>query len=78
MKNVFDLVLNKIEEFNTPCCIGLDPHISSIPQKIKQESLATFGNTRKAVANAIFQFNKLVVDATEDIVGISRTSQSPS
>ena len=70
MKNIFDLVLNKINEFNTPCCIGLDPDLNYIPTQIKKKSLEQYGNTTQGAANALFEFNKKIIEATEDIVGI--------
>ncbi len=70
MRNIFDDVLCKINEFRTPCCIGLDPDLKYIPDSLKGIALANHGNTRKGVASAFFEFNKAIIDATADIVGI--------
>ena len=70
MRNIFDLVLDKINEYSTPSCIGLDPDIRFIPRMIKDEAMSRYGDTRKGVAYAFLEFNKAIIDATEDIVGI--------
>ncbi|EDN67379.1 Orotidine 5'-phosphate decarboxylase subfamily 2 [Beggiatoa sp. PS] len=64
------LVIDKVNEFKNPTCVGLDPDISKIPNHIKQKNLDIYGNTRKAVGKCFVEFNKGIIDATKDVVGI--------
>ncbi|MDE5599990.1 MAG: orotidine-5'-phosphate decarboxylase, partial [Oscillospiraceae bacterium] len=63
-----DKLIDKIKEKNNPTVVGLDPKLSYIPDFIKQTSLAKFQNAFEAAANAIFSFNKSIIDAIYDIV----------
>ena len=38
MKNFADRLLDEIERFQNPSCIGLDPRIEDIPDFIKKEN----------------------------------------
>ena len=68
IKNFADKLLEEIERFENPSCIGLDPRIGSIPDFIKKENKRKYKNIKKAYANSLFNFNKMIVDATFDIV----------
>ncbi len=70
LKNFADRLLDKIDEVQNPSCIGLDPRIADIPSSIKREALEKFDNTFEAVSHAIYEFNKRIIDATCDIVGV--------
>lgn len=63
-----DKLIDKIKEKNNPTVVGLDPKLSYIPDFIKQTSLAKFQNTFEAAADAIFSFNRNIIDAIYDIV----------
>lgn len=58
MNNFTDKLLDEIEKFKNPTCIGLDPRIEDIPNFIKK------GNIYKT----LFNFNQMIIDATLDIV----------
>jgi orotidine-5'-phosphate decarboxylase len=58
MKNFADKLLETIEEMENPSCIGLDPRIEDIPDLLK----------RRNIAETFFNFNKMIIDATYDIV----------
>lgn len=68
--NAADRLIAKIEEFDAPVCVGLDPFVEMIPDSIKDAALSEFGNTTEAVCAAIASFNKEIISATEDLVGI--------
>lgn len=70
MINIVDRLLKEIDKKENPSCIGLDPRIGDIPQYIKEESVRNFGNTEEAVADAFYDFNKKIIDATHDIVAV--------
>jgi len=56
--NFADKLLEEIEKFQNPSCIGLDPRIEDIPDFLKKGGLV----------QSLFDFNKTIVDATFDIV----------
>lgn len=64
MKNFADRLLEAIEEMRNPSCIGLDPRIEDIPDFIKYE------NTKEVIARSLFDFNKMIIDATFDVVPV--------
>lgn len=63
-----DRLLNAIDNRQNPSCVGLDPRIGRIPEWIKKENVEKYGNTKEAVARSFLDFNKLIIDATWDIV----------
>ncbi len=58
----------KIKEKHAPIVVGLDPMLSYIPQHILDKAYAECGETLEGAAEAIFQFNKGIVDATYDLI----------
>ena len=48
--------------------VGLDPMLGYIPEHIKQKAFAEFGETLEGAAEAIWQFNKEIVDCTWDLI----------
>ncbi|HZJ78136.1 MAG TPA: orotidine-5'-phosphate decarboxylase [Clostridia bacterium] len=64
----FDRLIVAIAKKKNPTVAGLDPRLEFIPEYIKQESFLKFGNTLEAASNAVFEFNKGLIDALFDIV----------
>lgn len=62
------ILIDKILKLNNPTVVGLDPLLDYIPQYIKDESIQKFGNNFDAIGNAIFSFNKNIIDNIFDIV----------
>lgn len=62
-----ELVKN-IKEKDAPIVVGLDPMLSYIPEKILEESFAAYGKNLAGAADAIWQFNKGIIDTTYDLV----------
>ena len=58
----------KIIATNAPIVVGLDPMLSYIPQHILDAAFAEYGETLEACAEAIWQYNKQIVDATYDLI----------
>ncbi len=48
--------------------VGLDPTMKFVPEHIKKQAFAEYGETRKGAAEAIWLFNKGIVDAVCDLV----------
>lgn len=58
----------KMTQMNAPVVVGLDPMLSYIPEHIMNKAIAEFGETLEAAGEAIFEYNKGIVDAIYDIV----------
>ena len=61
------LVAN-IKKTNAPIVVGLDPMLNYIPEHVQKKAFAEFGETLEAAAEAIWQFNKEIVDKTYDLI----------
>lgn len=61
-------LIKKIEQSKAPIVVGLDPMLSYIPEHVKEKAYQEKGETLAGAAEAIWQFNKAIVDATWDII----------
>lgn len=61
------LVAN-IKKTNAPIVVGLDPMLNYIPEHVQKKAFAEFGETLEGAAEAIWQFNKEIVDKTYDLI----------
>lgn len=61
-------LISKIQKTKAPICVGLDPMLSYVPEQIIQKSFAEFGETLEGAADAVWQFNKEIIDATYDLI----------
>ena len=61
-------LIEKIRKTNAPIVVGLDPMLNYIPKHIQEKAFAEFGETLEGAAEAIWQFNKGIVDATYDLI----------
>ena len=61
-------LITKIQKTKAPICVGLDPMLSYIPEHIVKKALSEYGETMKGAAEAIWQFNKEIVDKTYDLI----------
>lgn len=61
------LVAN-IKKTGAPIVVGLDPMLNYIPEQVQQKAFAEYGETLKGAAEAIWQFNKEIVDKTYDLI----------
>lgn len=64
----FEPLIEKIRAKNNPTVMGLDPVLDYIPQHIRDKAVAEFGDTFKAAGEAIFEFNKGLIDAAAELV----------
>lgn len=58
----------KIKKTGAPIVVGLDPMLKYVPEKIKKTAYAEYGETLEGAAEAIWQFNKGIVDAVYDLI----------
>ncbi|MCX8130653.1 MAG: orotidine-5'-phosphate decarboxylase [Clostridia bacterium] len=63
-----DSLIENIKAKNNPTVVGLDPRIEYVPQYIKNKAFEEYGNNLNGVAEAIWEFNKGIIDAVCDIV----------
>jgi len=61
-------LISKIRKTNAPIAAGLDPMMKFIPEHIKQAAFAECGETLEGAAEAVWQFNKGIVDAIYDLI----------
>ena len=58
----------KIQKTNAPIVVGLDPMLNYIPRHIQEKAFKEYGETLEGAAEAIWQFNKEIVDKTYDLI----------
>ena len=61
------LVAN-IKKTGAPIVVGLDPMLNYIPEQVQKKAFAEYGETLEGAAEAIWQFNKEIVDKTYDLI----------
>ena len=61
-------LIANIKKTNAPIVVGLDPMLSYIPQGILEKALKEYGETLEAVAQAVWEYNKGLLDATADLI----------
>ena len=63
-----DRLAEEITKKNAPVVVGLDPNLGFIPEFIKKKAFEEFGESLEGAAEAVWQFNKAIVDATVDLI----------
>ena len=61
-------LISKIQKTKAPIVVGLDPMLSYVPEHIQKKAFDEFGETLEGAAEAIWQFNKEIVDKTYDLI----------
>ena len=61
-------LVEKIKKTNAPIVVGLDPMLSYVPEHITKAAYEQFGETLEGAAEAIWQYNKAIVDAVYDLI----------
>ena len=61
------LVAN-IKKTGAPIVVGLDPMLNYIPEQVQKKAFAEYGETLEGAAEAIWQFNKEIVDKIYDLI----------
>jgi len=65
---LINTLTEKIKKLEAPIVVGLDPTMKFVPEYIKKQAFAEHGETMKGAAEAIWLFNKGIVDAVCDLV----------
>lgn len=66
--NMIDQLCKKIRETNAPIVVGLDPMLEYIPRHLLDRAYAEFGETLEGAAEAVWQYNKGIIDAVYDLI----------
>lgn len=61
-------LISKIQKTHAPIVVGLDPMMNYIPEHIQKKAFDQFGETLKGAAEAIWQYNKEIIDHTYDLI----------
>jgi len=61
-------LIANIKKTEAPIVVGLDPMLNYIPEQVQKKAYEEFGETLEGAAEAIWQFNKEIVDKTYDLI----------
>lgn len=61
-------LVDNIKKTGAPIVVGLDPMLKYVPQHIQKKAFTEYGETLKGAAEAIWLYNKEIVDAVYDLV----------
>lgn len=61
-------LVEKIEQMNAPIVAGLDPMLNYIPKHLLKATFQEKGENIEGIAEAVWQYNKGIIDAIYDIV----------
>lgn len=65
---MINTLVEKIKKTGAPIVVGLDPMMKYIPEQIQKKAFAEYGETLQGAAEAIWEYNKEIVDHIYDIV----------
>ncbi len=65
---MINTLVEKISTLNAPVVVGLDPMLAYVPEHVQKKAFEEYGETLEGAAEAIWQFNKAIVDATYDLI----------
>ena len=65
---MIDQLRNKIKKTEAPIVVGLDPTMKFVPEHIKKKAFAEYGETGKGAAQAVWLYNKAIIDAVYDLI----------
>lgn len=65
---MINVLVNRIKKMEAPIVVGLDPMLDYVPEYLLQNAIRERGETLEAAAEAVWQYNKGIVDAICDIV----------
>lgn len=61
-------LIENIKKTGAPIVVGLDPKLDFVPKQVQEKAYGEFGETLEGAAEAIWQFNKEIVDHTYDLI----------
>jgi len=67
-ESMINKLIAKIKKTNAPIVVGLDPMMKFVPEYIKEAAFAEYGETLEGAAEAVWQYNRGIVDAVCDLI----------
>lgn len=64
---IHKLIAN-IKKTGAPVVVGLDPMLGYVPEQVQKKAFAEYGETLEGAAEAIWQFNREIVDKIWDLI----------
>ena len=61
-------LIEKIKKTKAPIVVGLDPTLSFVPEHLLKASYQEYGETLEGAADAVWQFNKGIIDSVYDLI----------
>lgn len=61
-------LVDKIKKTGAPIVVGLDPTMKFVPEHIKKQAFEEYGETPKGAAQAVWLYNKAIIDAVCDLI----------
>lgn len=61
-------LVDKIKKTGAPIVVGLDPMLNYVPEQVQKAAFEQYGETLEGAAEAIWQFNKEIIDKTYDLI----------
>lgn len=61
-------LIDKIKKTGAPIVVGLDPMMKYVPEQLQKRAFAEYGETLEGAAEAIWQYNKGIVDCICDLI----------
>ena len=61
-------LIDRIQKTHAPVVAGLDPMLSYVPEHVQKRAYAEYGETLRGAAEAIWQFNREIVDHICDLI----------
>lgn len=61
-------LIQRIKETQAPIVVGLDPMLKYVPKQIRDRAFSDCGENPEGAAEAVWQYNKGIVDAVCDLV----------
>lgn len=65
---MIDRLIEKIQKTGAPVVAGLDPMLSYVPEQVQKKAFEEYGETLQGAAEAIWQFNREIVDQIWDLI----------
>lgn len=61
-------LINNIKKTEAPIVVGMDPTMKFVPEHIRKQAFAEYGETLKGAAQAVWLYNKAIIDAVYDLI----------
>ena len=61
-------LIQEIQKKDAPIVVGLDPMLGFVPEAITKKAFGEYGETLEGAAQAIWEFNKAIVDEVYDLI----------